>query len=252
MTRIITCVSGKGGVGKTTFVANIGSALADAGRNVTILDANLTTPNLGLHLGIPLFPTTLHDVLKGRAHIHDAIYEQENGLKIIPSGISLRDLRGVDVGELPNRLLDLLGKTEIIMLDAAAGLGREALTAIEAADELIIITNPEISAVTDALKAAKLGEQLGTRVTGIVINRVSGSRHEMKTAEVMNMLDHYELLGEIPEDHRVAEATAKRTPVIYHYPDIYASQMFKKIAADLIGHRYEIKKQSIFTRLFRR
>ncbi|MBS3051549.1 MAG: P-loop NTPase, partial [Candidatus Aenigmarchaeota archaeon] len=72
MTRIIAVVSGKGGVGKTTMVANIGTALSKLGKNVIILDANLTTPSLGMHLGVPLYPVTLHDVLKGRANIKDA------------------------------------------------------------------------------------------------------------------------------------------------------------------------------------
>ncbi|MBI4174544.1 MAG: AAA family ATPase, partial [Candidatus Aenigmarchaeota archaeon] len=127
MTRIIAVVSGKGGVGKTTMVANIGTALSKMGKNVIILDANLTTPSLGMHMGVPLYPVTLHDVLKGRANIKDAVYKHESGVKIVPAGISLRDMRGVDSKDLPNALLDLLGSAEIILLDAAAGLGRETL-----------------------------------------------------------------------------------------------------------------------------
>ena len=93
MTRIIGVVSGKGGVGKTTMVANVGTALAKMGKDVIVLDANLTTPSLGMHLGLPLYPVTIHDVLKGRASIKDAIYVHDSGLKIIPAGISLRDSR---------------------------------------------------------------------------------------------------------------------------------------------------------------
>jgi len=200
MTRIIAIVSGKGGVGKTTFVANLGTALAGMGKDVIVLDANLTTPNLGIHLGVPLFPVTLHDVLKGRAHIRDAIYDHESGLRVVPAGISLRDLRGVDAKDLPTALLDLLGHADIILLDAAAGLGREALASIEAADEMIIITNPDLPSVTDALKAVKLAEQLGTRTLGVVINRVTGARHEMRREDIVGMLDDIELLSEIPED----------------------------------------------------
>ena len=134
MTRIIVCASGKGGVGKTTLVANLGLALMKHSKDVIVVDANLTTPNLGLHLGIPLYPTTLHDVVKGKADIKDAIYEHESGLRIIPAGISINDLRGADPKELPNAFLGLLGATDIILVDAAAGLGRETLSALEAAD----------------------------------------------------------------------------------------------------------------------
>ncbi|MDI6721594.1 MAG: AAA family ATPase, partial [Candidatus Aenigmarchaeota archaeon] len=160
MTRIIACISGKGGVGKTTVVSNLGVALAKFGRNVIVVDANLTTPNLGLHLGVPLYPTTLHDVLKGTAAIKDAIYYHDSGLKIIPAGLSLRDLRGVDSRDLPNVLLDLLGTSDIVLLDAAAGLGKETLSAIEAADETMLVANPELTSVADALKASKLAQQL--------------------------------------------------------------------------------------------
>ncbi len=241
MTRIIAVVSGKGGVGKTTMVANLGAALTKLGKNVIILDANLTTPSLGLHLGLPLYPITLHDVLKGRANIKDAIYSHESGLRIIPAGISLRDMRGVDSKDLPNALLDLLGSAEIILLDAAAGLGREALAAIEAADELLIVTNPEIAAVTDALKAAKVAEQLGTRVSGVVVNRVSGKSHEMARRDIMGMLDNIEFMGEVPEDLAVQRAVASRMPVVSHNPASAASNEIMRIAASLVGEEHKFR-----------
>ena len=235
MTRIIGVVSGKGGVGKTTMVANLGMALAKMGRNVVILDANLTTPSLGLHLGLPLYPVTLHDVLKGRANIKDAIYMHESGVKIIPAGISLRDMRGVDSKDLPNALLDLLGSAEIVLLDASAGFGRETLAAIEAADEIVIVTNPEISAVTDALKASKIAEQLGTKVTGLILNHVTGKNYEMSTRDIMGMLDNVTLIGEVPEDSEVQKAVALRMPVVRNNPKSAASNKIMRIAASLVG-----------------
>lgn len=249
MTRIIACLSGKGGVGKTTLVANLGIALASMGKDVIVIDANLTTPNLGLHLGIPLFPLTLHDVLKGRANIKDVIYGHDSGLKIIPAGLSLRDLRGVDAKDLPNALLDLLGNAEIILLDAAAGLGRETMAAIEAADEVLLITNPDLPSVTDVLKAAKLAEQMGTKITGIVINRVSGKRHEMKPHDVMSMLDEINILGEIAEDPYIKESIAKRVPMVQHLPNSMTSHQIKKIASGIIGREYKMPK-SWHKRLF--
>lgn len=241
MTRIIAVASGKGGAGKTTVVANLGVALAKKGKNVVVLDANLTTPNLGIHLGVPLFPVTLHDVLKGNAKIHDAIYRHESGLKIVPAGLSLKDLRGTDSRDLSNTLLDLLGSTDIILIDAAAGLGREALSAMESADELLIVTNPELTSVTDALKAAKLAEQMGTKVTGVVINRISGKRHEMSREEVLSMLDNSELLAEIPEDVAVQEAISRRLPVVHHKPNSRASMEIAKLAARITGERIPLE-----------
>ena len=241
MTRIIAVVSGKGGVGKTTMVANLGTALAKMGKNVIILDANLTTPSLGMHLGVPLYPVTLHDVLKGRANIKDAVYSHESGVRIVPAGISLRDMRGVDSKDLPNALLDLLGSAELILLDASAGLGRETLAAIEAADEILIVTNPEISAVTDALKAVKVAEQLGTRTAGFIINRVSGKSHEMTRRDILSMLDNVNFLSEVPEDIAVQRAVAIRIPVVNHNPNAVASNEIMRIAAGLVGEEHRFK-----------
>ena len=239
MTRIIAVVSGKGGVGKTTMVSNLGAALAKMGKDVIILDANLTTPSLGLHLGVPLYPITLHDVLKGRANIKDAVYSHDSGVRIVPAGLSLRDMRGVDSKELPNALLDLLGTADIILLDAAAGFGRETLAAIESADEMIIVTNPEISAVTDALKAAKIAEQLGTKTAGFILNRTSGKSHEMTRRDIMSMLDTIEMLGAVPEDVAVQRAISSRVPVISHSPRANASNEIMRIAAGIAGEDFQ-------------
>ncbi len=239
MTRIIACVSGKGGAGKTTLVANLGVALAKMGINTVILDANITTPNLGLHLGVPFYPITLHDVLKGTAKIRDAVYEHETGLRIIPAGIALRDLKGADPKQLPNTLLDLLGDADIILLDVAAGLGREALSAMEAADEIILITNPEVTAVTDALKAAKLAQQLGTKISGIVVNKVTKEKHEMSIENVLSMLGEYSLLSVIPDDINVQRAIAERSPVVHYKPNSMASREITKLASKVAGSNYK-------------
>lgn len=238
MTRVIAVCSGKGGAGKTTITANLGARLAEMGRNVAVLDANLTTPNLGMHLGMPLLPVTLHDVLKGRASIADAVYEHENGLKIIPAGISLRDLRGIDARDLPNALLDLLGNVDILLVDTAAGLGRETLSALEAADELLLVTNPEMTSVTDALKAMKLAEQTGTRPIGFVVNKRTGEPHEMKSDDIQIMLDGLELLAEIPEDRHVQRSIAARAPVVYHKPDSDAAYHIRKLAARIVNEEF--------------
>ena len=238
MTRIIACVSGKGGVGKTTVVSNLGVSLARMGKSVVVVDANLTTPNLGLHLGVPLYPTTLHDVLKGSASIKDAIYYHDSGLKIVPAGLSLRDLRGTDSRDLPNAMLDLLGTADIVLLDSAAGLGKETLSSMEAADEMVLITNPELTSVADALKASKLAQQLGTKTIGTVVNRVANRPHEMRLEDIHNMLDS-EILAVIPEHVDVQRAISKRTPVVIHSPNSAPSREIRKLAGRLVGIEYK-------------
>ncbi len=238
MTRVIAFLSGKGGVGKTFLVANLGVALVEMGKSVTVVDGNLTTPNLALHLGMSFFPKTIHDVLKGKATLLEAIYEHDTGLRVIPAGISINDLRNVDARDFAPALLELVGKEEIVLIDAAAGLGREALAAIEASDEAVFVTNPELPAVLDALKASKMAEQLGVKVTGCVLNRVTRKSFELSAREIGELID-MEILGEIPEDETVKKAIALRVPVVVYDPRARASVAIKQIAARLIGARYE-------------
>jgi len=252
MTRVIVCASGKGGVGKTTLVSNLGIALAELGIDVVAIDANLTTPNLGFHLGVPLYPTTLHDVLKGRARMQDAMYRHDSGLKIIPAGIGVDDIKGINARDLSNSIAELVGNTDIVLVDAAAGLGREALAALESADELIVVTNPELPAVTDALKAIKLAQEVGTRIRGVVVNRIEKKVHEMTNTEISNMLGA-SVIAEIPEDLSVRQAIAKRTPILYHKPHSKASKEIRRLAASLVGMQYKEKSRfSIFSFIRRR
>lgn len=248
MTRIICIASGKGGVGKTMLTANLAAALAERGKNITAVDANLTTPNLGIHFGIPLSPITLHDVLKGSASIYDALYNHQNGLKIVPAGLSLKDLRGTDARSLPNALLELLGTTDIILLDSSAGLGREALVAMESSDEIVVIVNPDVSSVTDALKAVRLAKETGVKISGVVVNKRAGRKHELSNNEILGMLEEPKLLAEIPEDVKVSRSIAVRLPVVYRYPHSEASHQIRKLAAQIVGEKYN-KERSWYRKL---
>ncbi|MEM5778108.1 MAG: cell division ATPase MinD [Candidatus Aenigmatarchaeota archaeon] len=251
MTRIISVISGKGGVGKTTLVSNLGAALAKKGKNVIIVDGNVTTPNLSLHLGIPFYPVTLHDVLKKKAPIESAIYHHpESGLRIIPASLSTEALKDVSMEKFQASLLNLLGKADIVIVDCAAGLGKEALTAMSVADELIIVTNPELPAVTDALKAIKLAEENGTKVLGVVVNRVKGLKHELSLNEIKAMLE-VPIISVIPEDMAVPRSIAKRIPVIHHKPNSKASIEFHKLASRIVGEPWvSVKRKSWLERLF--
>ncbi len=238
MTRLICVSSGKGGVGKTTVTSNLGAALTEFGADTVVLDANLTNPNLGFHIGIPLYPKTLHDVLKGDAHITEAMYIHDSGLRVVPAGLSVEDLRDTSPDNLADVLLDAIGEPDFVLVDSAAGLGNESLNAIEASDEVLIVTNPNLPAVTDALKTVNVAEEAGTDVTGVVLNMVKGHDAELSTEEVESMIG-YEVLMEIPHHEKVEEALAVKKPLVHHEPDHHVSERFKGVAADLGGIRYE-------------
>jgi septum site-determining protein MinD len=240
MTRVISVISGKGGVGKTTIVANLGVVLAEMGIDITVIDCNLTTPNLGFHLGMPIFPKNLHDILKGREKISDVIYEHDSGLKIIPAGIGIDDLKGVDPRRLSNALLGIYGTTDIVIIDAAAGLGREAMAAIENSDELLIVTNPELPAVLDAVKAYKIAENIGIKAFGVVLNRITGKKHELNEYEITNLIE-LPIVAKIREDENIKKSIAMRIPIVKYKPYSKTSYEIKMLAAKIAGKPFELK-----------
>ncbi len=250
MTKIITITSGKGGVGKTTTAINLGAALNAFGKEVIIVDANLTTPNVGLHLGAPIVPVSLNHVLSGKAKIADAVYEHESGTKIIPSSLSVKDLRTIEHSKLKEVGKKLKKAADFVIYDSAAGLGEEAIAALEAADELIIVTNPEIPAVTDALKTSKVIEELGKEVRGVIVTRVRGSRSEMPIMNVKDMLE-LPILGVIPEDDNMQVALVMKDALIHTHPRSKAAKAYRKIAAKLIGNNFK-EPSSFWDRLFGR
>lgn len=235
MAKLITITSGKGGTGKTTTAINIGAALNSFGKDVIILDANLTTPNVGLHLGAPIVPVSLNHVLLGKAKISDAIYEHESGTKIIPSSLSIKDMRKIDHGKLKDVGKKLRKIADYIIYDSAAGLGEEAIASIDAGDELIIVTNPEIPAVTDALKTSKVIEQLGKSVKGVIVNRVKGLKTEMPINNIREMLE-LPILGVVPEDKNMQKALIMKNALVHIYPKSRASRAYREIAARIIGN----------------
>ncbi|PXY71282.1 septum site-determining protein MinD [Candidatus Parvarchaeota archaeon] len=247
--KLITITSGKGGVGKTTTAINLGAALNFFEKEVIILDANLTTPNIGLHLGAPIVPVNLNHVLIEKAKISDAIYEHESGTKIIPSSLSVKELKRLNYSKLKEVGAKLKKMADYVIFDSAAGLGEEAKAAIEAADELILVTNPEIPAVTDALKTIKFAENLGKEVRGVIITRVRNSKNEMSPNNIRDMLET-PLIGIVPEDKNVQSSVRHKDALVHVYPYSKASMAYKRIAARLADIDY--KEPGLLKRLFGR
>tara|TARA_Y100000310_G_C20585906_1_gene765387 strand:- start:331 stop:1095 length:765 start_codon:yes stop_codon:yes gene_type:complete len=249
MTVFVGVLSGKGGVAKTTTVVNMAAALHYFGRDVIVIDGNLSTPNLGLHLGVPVVPITLHDVLKGKTSLTDAVYLHHSGIKIIPAGLSLNDLKNVSPEKLKNFLPSLDGLTDVVILDGSAGLGRETLAIMQSVDELIIVTNPELPAVTDALKTIRLAEEMGKKVKGIVLSK-SGENHDIPLENIQQLLER-PILGNIPFDKSIRESLIRREPVVVSHPKSKSAIAYKKMAADLIGVEYSEKVQGKFSGFFK-
>ncbi len=244
MTRLIAVASGKGGVGKTTTVVNLGAALTQFNKNVIILDANLTTPNVGLHLGMHKLDTNLNDVMAGNASLVDAIYMHESGLRVIPAGLHLKHLRTSAPEKLWDIVLDLFGSSEAVILDTPAGLERGAQAVLDAGEEVVIVTNPELPAVTDALKTVRTAYESGAYVLGAVVNKHRDDHAEMNLDEIESMLD-IPILATIPHDDEVRKSIKMNNPVVFREPESPASRSYKKLASELFGVNYELPAKGI-------
>ena len=238
MTKFIAVSSGKGGVGKTTTAINLGTAISLFGRQVVVLDSNFATPNINIHLGAPVVPVTLNDVLRGDKHITQAVYEHDSGLRIIPANISLDSFNKKDMKRLKDVILDLESFYDYVIIDTAAGLNDDALVSLKAADEVLIVTNPELPAVTDALKTIKTAVKHKATVIGVVVSKVRDDHYELSFNNIESILE-YPVIGVIPHDNTVREALYFKHPLIYTHPKSPASVAYKKLAATILGEPYD-------------
>ena len=241
MAKIIVITSGKGGVGKTTTAINLAAAMNHFGQDVLVIDGNLSTPNVGIHLNSPEVPVNLNHVLKNEAEVFEAVYEHDSGIKIMPSSLSVKELKKTKSEKLKNFKREFKKISDYIIVDSAAGLGAEAHAAIELADELIIVTNPEMPALTDALKAIKLAEEMKKPVIGVIVTRVNKDKIELEPEIVKDMLEST-ILGMVPEDIAVKKALRDKNTVIHAHPTSKAARAYKEIAAKLLNVEYDSKK----------
>lgn len=238
MTKFICIASGKGGVGKTTAVVNIGTALSRFGYNTVIIDANISTPNLSLHLNLPKTGKTLHDVLKDKADVFEAMYSQSSGIKVMPGSLSLWGLKSINKYRMDYVLSKIKGTCDVALLDCSSGVGEDATSAISSADEMFIVTNPSLPALTDALKTIELARSVGTFPKGVILNMQKDKKYELSKSNVEEFLG-LPVIEAIPEDDAVRKSLNKRQSVIDLYPNNKASIAFMKAAAKMMGEEYE-------------
>jgi len=254
MGRVIGIVSGKGGVGKTTVVANLGSVMAQKfKKDVIIIDCNVSTSHLGLYLGMYYTPITLNQVLAGKAKIEDAIYQYHvPGLRVIPASISFSDMKGVDIARLKHAIKKVFDKADIILLDAAPGLGREAMATMRAADEVIFINTPFVPSTMDIIKCHQIANELGVKPLGVVLNMVGKEKYELTAKEVEELVE-LPVISSIPMDKNVYRSLALKIPVVLFSPNSPASKEFVKLAAKILGEEYkEVGIFASFLRIFTR
>lgn len=231
MTRVISVVSGKGGAGKTTITANLGVALSKQGEDVLIIDGNFTGANMAQHFGIGFQDVSLNDVLEGNAYITQAVSKHPAGVSVLPA--SVLEFSG-QAENLKHSIVDFLGDKDFVLIDAAAGTDEEVQAAIETSDEVLLVSHPELPALTNTLGAKKLAEEMDREVLGLVMNMVRDEKSEVEDEDVRELVEE-EIIGRVPDHKHVREGIALRKPVVDYKPDSKASYAIKDVAHRLKG-----------------
>ena len=238
MTKFFAIISAKGGVGKTTTTINLAGALLSFGREVIAIDADLTAPNMSIMLGVPNLPRSLHDVLDGKMPLSSCLYYHHSGLRIIPGNIAYESAKDINLGNFKYAVQELQGKAEIVLIDGAPGVSPEAQTIIDAVDFVVPITTPDLAAMSDCRKTIKMARELNKTVFGIIVNRVRGEAHEVDIANIEAFLESL-VIGVIPEESAVRQASQLKSPVVFTHPDEKISYAYKQVAAKLFGEEYQ-------------
>ncbi len=237
--KVVTITSGKGGVGKTTATANIAVALAMAGTRVVCIDGDIGLRNLDVVLGLEnRIVYDLVDVVEGRARLRQAMIKDKRlpELNLIPAA-QTRDKAAVSPSDMVKLCNELRPDFDWILIDSPAGIERGFRNAIAGADQVIIVTNPEVSAVRDADRVIGLIEAEQKGPGHLVLNRVKVDmvkRGDMlSTEDVLDILA-VPLIGIIPEDDGILVSTNRGSPAAMDDRS-RAGQAFRNIAARLRG-----------------
>lgn len=236
---VITITSGKGGVGKTTATANLSAALAMQGKQVVAIDADIGLRNLDVVMGLEnRIVYDLVHVVEGTCRLRQAMIKDKRleGLYLIPAAQS-RDKTAVSPQDMIEICQQLRPDFDFILIDSPAGIEQGFKNAIAPADQVLIITTPEVSAVRDADRIIGLVEAEEKGPARLIVNRLRPDmihRGDMlDTSDVMDVLA-IDLLGVVPDDESIIVSTNRGTPAVMEN-NSRAGQAFRNIAGRLLG-----------------
>ncbi|WP_281195576.1 P-loop NTPase [Halorubrum sp. F4] len=248
MATVYAVASAKGGVGKTTTTAAIATVLAESGADVVAIDADVGMANLADALGMVPGETTIHDVLAGRAEPTEAVHDGPSGLRVVPGDPDLDAYAAADPTELAG-IVEAFADAEYVFLDSGAGLSHDSTLPVGLADETLLVSTPDRSALGDTEKTRQLAERIGGHVAGAAITRIGGDGDESgdlgeddgtagsedPTVDIVDEILAAEVLGRIPEDPTVARASAAGEPLTTFDPSAPASGAYRELTRMLTG-----------------
>lgn len=259
--RIITVTSGKGGVGKSNFVVNLALALQIMGKRVLIFDADVGMGNDDVLMGfLPKY--NVFDVIFNNKDIEDVVITGPYGVKLLPGGsgiTKIEELTNEQRQSFINKLEQLKG-FDYILMDTGAGINRSVLGFVACCEELVILTTPEPTSLTDAYSLLKAINYFKLKNNAkVVINRAIDEREAVLTYNkfnnaVSNFLNmKLEYLGSVAEDKKLVQSVRSQQPFIINFPNCEASKDINKIGRKLLGtENFENKNgvQSLFKKIF--
>ncbi|TDT50594.1 MinD/ParA family protein [Fonticella tunisiensis] len=260
--RVITVSSGKGGVGKTNLVINLASSLKKRGMKVAVLDADFGMANVDILYGINA-EYSIYDILHNNKEINEVMVLTDDGIVVIPGGSGIKELSELDA-DMRKKLIkefEKLHDIDILLVDTGAGMSSTVLNFIEVADVVVIVTNSEPTALTDAYSLIKvvLKGNINSNIN-VVINRARNIKDARDTFDKLKRtVDAFigreiKYLGYIPDDQKVGQAVREQKPFIITYPRCEASICIHKISSELLGKSSSQKSSSMkdyFSRLLR-
>lgn len=242
--RVIVITSGKGGVGKTTTTANIGSGLALAGKKVCLVDADIGLRNLDVVMGLEnRIVYDLVEVIEGSCKLRNALIKDKRNenLYLLPAA-QTREKDAVTPEQMKDLAVQLAQEFDFVLFDSPAGIEHGFRNAIAGADEAVIVTTPEVSAVRDADRIIGMLEAHEIYRPRLIVNRV---RPDMvKRGDMMDISDvleilAIELLGVVPDDQAIIVATNKGEPVVLEGKS-RSSMAYANIVRRILGENVPI------------
>ncbi|MBI4144514.1 AAA family ATPase [Candidatus Woesearchaeota archaeon] len=235
MAQTIGVVSIKGGVGKTTVVSNLAAVLSnDFNKKVLVVDANFSSPNLGLHLGIVNPSKTINDVLNDKCSPFDPVIEHDFGFDVIPASLGAKKTNPLRLKQKIHLLKD---NYDIILIDSSPNLNDEMLAAILASDNLLVVSSPDYPTLSCTMHATKVAISKKTPIAGIVLNRTYGKDFELSVEDIEDATK-VPVLAVLPHDVAVLNALSHTAPVSLFSPKKELAIEYRKLAAALINQDY--------------
>ena len=219
MSEVIVITSGKGGVGKTTTSANVGTGLAVLGKRVVLVDTDIGLRNLDVVMGLEnRIVYNLVDVVEGNCRMKQALIKDKRypNLFLLPSA-QTRDKTSVNPGQMVKLVDDLREEFDYVLLDCPAGIEQGFQNAIAGADRALVVTTPEVSAIRDADRIIGLLEASGMKTIDLVVNRIRMDmvrRGDMMSLDdVMDILA-IDIIGAVPDDEDIVISTNQGEPLV--------------------------------------